>query len=167
MKNILIPILVFTLLMASAPVMAQKFGHINTVELLELMPEVKTTDIQLQKYQAQLEEQNQAMLKEYEIKVAEFQVKESIYIESVKEVKIKEIQDLEARIQAFRVSAAEKLTTKKEELYTPIFDKAKNIIKEVAKEKGYSYVFDTSLGMLLVQPDSDDILPAVKKKLGI
>ncbi len=167
MKKILVSFAVFMLLLASGPAVAQKFAHINTAELLELMPEVKTTDAELKKYQNQLEEQNQAMLKEYETKVTEFQSKESLLADAVKEVKIKEISDLEARIQAFQQTAQEKLGTKKEELYSPIFDKAKNTIKEVAKEKGYDYVFDSSLGVLLVQPDSDDLLPAVKKKLGI
>ena len=48
------------------------------------------------------------------------------------------------------------------------FLKAKNAIQKVAKEKGYSYVFDTSVGALLYWPeDSDDLLPLVKKELGL
>jgi outer membrane protein len=37
----------------------------------------------------------------------------------------------------------------------------------VAKENGYTYVFNSAEGLILVAPPSDDILPLVKKKLGI
>jgi Skp family chaperone for outer membrane proteins len=37
----------------------------------------------------------------------------------------------------------------------------------VAKEKGYDYILDTGLGMVLYASDSEDILPLVKKKLGL
>ena len=37
----------------------------------------------------------------------------------------------------------------------------------VAKEKGYDYIFDKSAGALLYGKDADNILPAVKAKLGI
>jgi outer membrane protein len=40
-------------------------------------------------------------------------------------------------------------------------------IKNVAKEKGYSYVLDESTNSLLVAPPGDDLLAAVKAKLGI
>ena len=55
------------------------------------------------------------------------------------------------------------------ELMKPLVDRAKKAIEEVAKENGYSYIFDTSTGVgaLLYTPESDDIMPLVKKKLGI
>jgi outer membrane protein len=49
----------------------------------------------------------------------------------------------------------------------PVISKATAAIEAVAKENKISYVFDTSKGEFLVVPDSEDILPLVKKKLGI
>ena len=46
-------------------------------------------------------------------------------------------------------------------------DKAKKAIEDVAKENNYNYVFDSGVGVLLYQRDSDDIMPMVKKKLGL
>jgi outer membrane protein len=57
--------------------------------------------------------------------------------------------------------------TKRKELLQPILDKAEKAIKDVAKEKGYDYVFDTSTGAVLVTKDADNLLPLVKTKLGI
>jgi outer membrane protein len=46
-------------------------------------------------------------------------------------------------------------------------DKADKAIKDVAKEKGYDYIFDASNGVLLHAKDGDNILSMVKTKLGI
>ena len=78
-----------------------------------------------------------------------------------------ELQDLQARIESFQQKAQDDLVAKEQLLLQPIIDRAKELIAEVAKEKGYSYVFDTGQGGILYFEDSDDILPDVKKKLGI
>jgi outer membrane protein len=46
-----------------------------------------------------------------------------------------------------------------------VYDKAKKATTEVAKENGYSLVLDKA--QLLVSPSGDDLLPLVKKKLGL
>ena len=72
----------------------------------------------------------------------------------------KELEDLGNRIQDFQQTAQESIQKKKEELYGPILKKAEAAIKDIAKEKGYSYIFDTSLGTVLYAQDSDNIPPA-------
>jgi len=47
---------------------------------------------------------------------------------------------------------------------TPVAQKANALIAEVAKASGYGYVLRKEA--LLVQPDADDLLPAIRKKLG-
>jgi outer membrane protein len=44
-------------------------------------------------------------------------------------------------------------------------EKAKKGIEAVAKEGGYKYVLDTSVGNVLYSEPADDIFAAVKKKL--
>ena len=89
--------------------------------------------------------------------------------DAMKEVKQKEIQDLQNRIESTQQSAQEKVSQKKQEVYGPILEKADKAIKAVAKEKGYDYVFDASSGggALLFARESDNITPYVKEKLGI
>ena len=144
-----------------------KFGHINSADLLAMMPEVKKADSSLQNYQKSLEDQNQSMITEYQQKVQDFQGLPASTTDAVKEVKQQEIQDLQTRIQQFQSSAQEKLQNKKEEIYSPILKKAEDAIKEVAKANGYSYVFDTSAGAVIYAQDSDNLMETVKKKLGL
>ena len=49
----------------------------------------------------------------------------------------------------------------------PIIDKAKTAIDDVAKEEGYTYVLDSSVGVVLDSVDSNNIISKVKTKLGI
>ncbi len=151
----------------SSAVFAQKFGYIDSRELLSLMPEVKRADSSLQLFAKQYQDQLEQMGKEYQKKAQDFQAGEKTMTEAVKEVKVKEIQQLEERIQSTQQSAQEKVAKKKEELYNPILEKADKAIKEVAKSNNYDYVFDSSAGTLLYAKDSDNILSLVKTKLGI
>jgi outer membrane protein len=150
-----------------AQAQALKLGYINSQELLSLMPEVTQAEKDLQAFAKTYQDQLEAMAKEYEKKIQEFQVQEKTMTEAVKEVKIKEIQQLQERIESTQQSAQEKVAAKKQEVYKPLLEKADKAIKDVAKEKNYDYIFDASAGMLLFAKDSDDILSFVKAKLGI
>lgn len=160
----------FSLLMivaVSTQGQALKFGHINSADLLAMMPEIKVADSSLQSYQKSLEDQNQAMLTDYQKKIQDFQALSATTTDAVKEVKQQEIKDLENRIQQFQGSAQDKLQNKKEEIYSPILKKAEDAIKEVAKANNYAYVFDTSAGAVIYAQDSDNLMDLVKKKLGL
>ena len=165
MKKIVLTLLAGTL-MATAS-MAQKFGYVNSQELLSVMPEMTKADADLKAYAKTYQDQLEVMGKEFEKKGTEYQTNEKTYSEAVKEVKQKELQSLETRIRETQSSAQEKVSKKKEELYKPILEKADKAIKDVAKEKGFDYVFDASAGSMLYAKDSDNILPLVKAKLGM
>ena len=142
-----------------------KFGHINSAELLASLPEVKDADKKLQDFATSMESQLKLMTNEYQSKVQAYQSQAATMADPIKDAKVKEISDLEARIQEFQQTAHESVTKKKEELYSPILKKTEDVIVEMAKEKGYAYVFDTSAGSVIYGQASDDMMDIVKKKL--
>jgi len=151
-----------------ASVKAQiKLGHINSTTLLQAMPETKAADSALTKFGKSLEDQLKVMSSEYDKKVDDYKKNEASMADPIKDTKVKEITDLEDRIRNFQQSAQENIQKKKEELYQPIIKKADEAIKAIAKDKGYTYVFDSSVGVLLYANDSDDIMGVVKTKLGL
>jgi outer membrane protein len=167
-KKLLIPVLSgFLLMSANLFAQAVKIGHINSAELLSLMPESKTADGELQKFGQSLEAQLKTMGAEYQTKLQDYQSKESLMADAIKQTKEKEILDLQGRIQEFQQTAQESIQKKKEELYSPVLKKAEDAINEVAKENGYTYVLDSSLGVVLYKLDGNDLGPLVKKKLGL
>lgn len=80
---------------------------------------------------------------------------------------VKDIKALENELREIGQEVQTVVTKKTNELYEPIVKKAKAAIAEVAKEKGYSYVLDASIGTVWYSQPKDNILQAVKKKLGI
>jgi outer membrane protein len=160
--------LAFGLMMgATAFAQSPKFGYVNSQELLSVMPEMSKADNDLKAFAKQYQDQLEAMGKEFEKKGTDYQTTEKTMTDAVKTVKQSELQALQARIETFQQGAQEKIGKKKEELYKPILEKADKAIKDVAKEKGYDYIFDASGGSLLYAKDTDNILSLVKAKLGI
>ncbi|MBC9933766.1 OmpH family outer membrane protein [Chitinophaga qingshengii] len=152
----------------SVNAMAQsKVAHINAQALVGSMPEAKKAETDLQTFAQSLEGEGKTMVDEYTKKVKEFDDKAASMTDNMKEIKGREIQDAQKRIQDYRDQAEQKVQQKQQELLKPIYDKARKAIEDVAKEKGYGYVIDSSAGLLLVSPSADDLLPAVKAKLGI
>ncbi len=145
-----------------------KFGHLNSNDLLEAMPERLSAQKTLQDFTKQLEDQLVTMQEELEKKYNEYLEKKDNMTELIRKNKEEELMSIQQRIQTFQTNAQQELQKKEQELIKPIIDKAKKAIEDVAKEQGYTYIFDTGSGAILYFPkESDDILPLVKKKLGI
>ena len=152
----------------------QKFGHINSAELLQAMPEMKSADANFQTFQKQKQTQLEQMDAERQKKIAAYQEKYKTLSEANKETVGKELQTLQTEIQGMEKrigeteqKAQQELATKRNELYQPVFTKAETAVKAVAKEKGYAYVFDVSQPGVVFFDGGDDLLVAVKAKLGI
>jgi outer membrane protein len=144
-----------------------KLGHINSAELMQLMPELEQAQQEVAKQGRDLEADLRTMLTERENMVNDFQANQQQMTELIRNTRIRAIQDLESRIQDFQQSAEREITEIQERSFAPIIEKARQAIEEVAKEHKYSYIFDTSGGTLLFANDSDNVMELVKKKLNL
>ena len=145
-----------------------KLGHVNSQEILTIMPERTVIEKKVGDLQTQWEKELVKMREEYYAKVKEFQEKQATMPESIKSARQGEISDLEQRISTFNQTASEDLRKKQQELFTPVIDKVKKAINEVGSENGYLYIFDLSTQSIIYQsPKSNDVTPLVKKKLGL
>jgi len=144
-----------------------KLGYIDSNALLDLMPGKDSIQKVLQDYGKTLESQLQTMYAEYQSKVQDYQTNSKTMSDIIRQTKEKELADLESRIQTFQQQADTDLQDKQSALLQPLLDKAKNAINAVAKENGYTYIFDVGTGAFLYYEKGDDILPLVKAKLGL
>ena len=142
-----------------------KLGHINSQELLQIMPGRDTAQTILQKEAAEIESTLKTMQGELEKISNEYMQKQAEWTELIRNTKRSEIQDMQNRIQGFYENAQKQLQEREAELTKPIVDRAKKAIEDVAREGGYTYIFDGA--SLLYSQDSEDIMPQVKKKLGL
>jgi len=169
-NNVLIALAVAGLVLIAASRIdtdSKKFGYVNSMEILYLMPEMKTVEADLETYSKELDADYQVMIDEYKKKATEYQKKEKEWSDAVRTVKQEELIEMEQRLQKTQQAFEEELMEKQQKLLTPLITKIEGSINDVAKEKGLSYVFDTSKGMLLYADKADDISKEVKVKLKI
>ncbi len=144
-----------------------KLGHINSNELMQIMPGRDSAQAALQKDVEDLQAEMETMKKEYENRVNDYLAKKDQLSELIRKTKESDLQAMGARIEEFQQNAQKQLEERQETLLKPIIDRAKKAIEEVGKENGYTYIFDAGVGAVLYSQDSDDIMPLVKKKLGL
>ena len=144
-----------------------KLGHINSNELMQIMPGRDSAQAALQKEVEELQADMEAMKKEYETKVNDYMAKRDQLSELIRKSKESDLQAMGSRLEEFQQNAQKLLEERQEALLKPIVDRAKKAIEEVGKENGYTYIFDAGVGAVLYSQDSDDIMPLVKKKLGL
>lgn len=144
-----------------------KIAYINFNQLIDLMPEAKTVNTQIQTYSKTFIDQIQTMNNELQTKGQAYEKNRASMTDAARTAAEGELQDISKRLQDYQNTAQQQVEAKKNELGKPIIDKATNAVKLVAKEKGYGYVFDSSTTSLIVSPPGDDLLPAVKLKLGL
>ncbi|MCJ8153423.1 OmpH family outer membrane protein [Chryseobacterium sp. SSA4.19] len=155
----------------------QKIGHVNSDDIYTNLPEAKTAEASLDTFTKTKQSEIEKMIASYQTKLKAAQDKEKTISEANKETVIKELtaaqtelQTLGKDIEAARTKAAQEVSKKQSELFTPIQKKVSGMISTVAKEKGLAYVFDVAASQgnsgLAYTDGGEDITPAVKSKLG-
>ncbi|MBP5557468.1 MAG: OmpH family outer membrane protein [Bacteroidales bacterium] len=160
----------FVLLMAvflfgTSATFAQKYGHVNANDIFLAMPGADTLQTALQAYQTELETEYNNMYTELQTKYEKFNREAGTMSTAVRQLREKELSDLQERISIFEQSLQELMQQRQIELMTPFQDKILEAIQAVAKENGYAYIFDSK--NLLYSDGGDDVSGLVKKKLGI
>ncbi len=164
MKRIIV-LAVIALMGSAVTVNAQKTGHINTGELLSVMPETKKAQEKMQKLQDSLNLVYAEMIREYNEKDSIIRLDSAKWTQAKKDIKFSEYQKLAEEVQQYSGKAQQWLQAKEQEIYAPVQKAALDAISAVAKANGYIYVFTREA--LLVVPTTDDLLPLVKKFLKI
>ncbi len=148
---------------------SQKYGHINSQEIIAAFPEVKAADSEVESYSNQLIQKGQGMMKAYEAAYQAYAAKANNGEFSQVQMQQEE-QKLAAKqqeIQQYEVEVQNLIATKRQEKYQPLLDKIQDVISQVGKEEGYTMIFDSSsLGMVYFK-ESEDIMGVVKARLGI
>lgn len=168
MKKIVLLLSSVALISLATFAQAQKFGHIDSQQLLEKMPErdsaMKTLEKEYKDMQKIMEEMQVELNKKYQSYLEQKDKLTGV----AKSTKEQELQEMQERFQNYQQTAEQELQKRQSELLKPVMDKAKQAIQDVAKEGGFLYVFDVSAGTVLYYSDkSVDLLPLVKKKLGM
>jgi len=143
-----------------------KIAHINTNDLIEAMPEMKTAKAEMEKLSKTYEAQIQEMATEYQAKMKQYGAEVATKTDEENAKRQEEVQTIEQSIRQFQGTAQEDIQKKQENLMKPVFEKAKVAIQKVAKAQGFQYVLDSTQGSGVLLADGKDLMADVKKELG-
>jgi len=150
----------------------QKIGYTNVDYILNSLPDAKDIESKLKTEKAQYDKLLQDKYADFQKKYEDYQKNQATMSPVIKADREKELTNQNNAIQEFQQNSEGALQQKQQQLLAPVLDKIDKTIKEVAKENGYVYVFNTDAGpgttpILLVAPDADNISELVFKKLGV
>jgi outer membrane protein len=172
-RFISIAALMIIIALAGQSAMAQsfKFGHINSDELIQSMPEYDSATVKLEKFRKDLVNALELMQVELNTKNDSYQKESKNLSDIVKQTKEQELIDMNKRIQDFQTNAQQQLQNKQSEVFQPIVAKVDKAIKDIGKENGFLYVFDISPSKAALlyfdETKSVNVMPLVKTKLGL
>ena len=146
---------------------AQKIGRVNFSELVQLMPEADEARATLQAISKEADETLQSMYEEYQTKMNQYQQKQATWTPAIKESKEKELMEIQNRLQESQQTFQQEIQQKQNELMAPIYEKAQNTIKELAKGQALTAVFDASSALYFDEATTVDLTPAARKALNI
>ncbi|HMQ62446.1 MAG TPA: OmpH family outer membrane protein [Flavilitoribacter sp.] len=146
---------------------AQKFGYVNSADILASLPEVKQADASLDALQKQLQKKGQGMVDQLQQDYLAVQqkVERGDLSPKQQEEEAGKLKNREAEISKFEQDMMKQLQDKRNELLEPIYKKVNDAIAAVAKENGYQFIFEKSV--LLYFEETQDVSSMVKSKLGI
>jgi len=145
-----------------------KFGHVNTQEIIQAMPEFAAARADIEKLTQQYEADLKSMQDELQKKADAFEKEQATLPENIKTRRNQELQDLYQRIQQTYQDNQQALGKAQSEKMQNITTKVLDAIKTVGQEGGYVYVMDMSAGIPYISTTlSTDVTAQVKSKLGL
>lgn len=166
MKNLKTLLLVIVLALGfNTTVKAQsKVAHINIQELISLMPATKKMNAELEKLQKTYLDDITTAQKALEAKYKKYGAEAANQTPEENEKRDLELKQDARKIAASQKAAQADLSKRANQLSEPIYKAADAAVKAVAKAQGVNYVLDASV---LLYADGTDLMPLVKKHLGI
>lgn len=170
MKSIKFVTLLILLLLPLSVMAQARFATVDVERVFGAMPEKPFAEAQLKSLSDKYQEEYKVLQGEFNRKYAEFQAiqEDASMPQTIKDLRMREILSDNAKIEQLLNARDADLQRAKQELETPIYDKIREVVKQVSDERGYSLVFDVSTTpVAYAGADVDDITVEVLKRLGL
>ena len=142
-----------------------KIAHIDTQAFIEAMPAYQDAMAQIkqveQTYQAEIDD----LLKEAQKKNERYKAEAPTKTDEENQIRMQELNEMQNSIMEYNQTATRDVQKKREELMRPVLEKARTIIQETARTKGFDYVLDSTVGSGVLLADGYDLLNDAKAAL--
>ena len=145
-----------------------KFGHVNTQEVMQAMPEFTKVQNDLKSLAEQYEADLKSMQDELQKKAEAFDKEQATLPENIKTRRQQELQDMYTKIQQSYQDNQQALAKAQQEKMQTITNKILDAIKAVGQSGSYVYIMDTNVGIPYISTTlSTDVTAQVKAQLGL
>ena len=160
--------LALMMLLPMAAMAQAKFGHVNTQEIIQLMPEFTTARNEIEALTKQYEADLKLMQDELQKKGEAFEKEQATLPDNIKQRRQQELQDMYQKIQQSYQDNQQALQQAQSEKMNAITTKMLDAIKTVGTEGGYIYIMEMGSGIPFINTTlSTDVTAQVKAKLGL
>ena len=143
-----------------------KVAHINSREFVQNLPSYKAVMTEVEQREKTYSKEIDDLLREAQKTNERYQREAPTKTEEENQRRAMELQEMQQSIMEYRQTASEDLQKKREELMRPVLEKARQVIQEVARAKGYDYVLDSSLGAGVLLADGYNLMQDAKAAIG-
>ena len=164
MKRIII---IAAMALMSVSAFAQKFAYVDFNELVMLVPEMDEARSVLEENTKTNEEILMSMYEEYQTKLQQYEQKAATWTQSVREIKEKEIMDIQARLEQTQQSLQQEIQQLQQQLQAPIIEKVNNVVNELAKTHGVAAVFERASFLYVDEAQMINLTPEARVILNI
>ena len=147
---------------------AQKFGHVNSQEIIQAMPEFAKARTDIEALTKQYEADLKSMQEELQKKSAAYEKEQATPPANIKQRREQELQEMYQKIQQSYQDNQQALAKEQSEKMQAITSKVIEAIKQVGIAGNYVYIMDLSSGIPYISTTlSTDVTAEVKSKLGL
>ena len=147
---------------------AQKFGHVNSQEIIQAMPEFTKARTDIETLTKQYEADLKSMQEELQKKSEAYEKEQATLPANIKQRRETELQDMYAKIQQSYQDNQQALAKEQSEKMQAITTKVLDALKAVGDAGGYVYIMDLTGGIPYISSTlSTDVTSQVKAKLGL
>ena len=147
---------------------AQKFGHVNSQEIIQAMPEFAKARTDIEALTKQYEADLKSMQEELQKKSEAYEKEQATLPANIKQRRETELQEMYTKIQQSYQDNQQALAKEQSEKMQAITSKVIEAIKQVGIAGNYVYIMDLSSGIPYISTTlSTDVTAEVKSKLGL
>ena len=144
-----------------------KFGHVNTQEIIQAMPEYQKAQTEIKALQDQYEADLKSMQDELQKKGEAFDKEQATLPDNIKQRRQQELQDMYAKIQQSFQDNQQALQKASSEKMQAIQTKVLDAIKTIGTAGNYVYIMENNSLPYISTTLSTDVTAQVKAKLGL
>ena len=142
-------------------------AHINMEEVINLMPQTSEAEAELNRLRQAYQRDFETSYREYQAKFVKYEDEASTLSPAENEKRKSDLELIERNLAQTQQNIEKQIAEKRKLLFEPVKQQARELVTKVADNLGFLYVLDSSKDAGLVMAKGKDLMPEVKRTLGM